>query len=242
MRRGVLGFVLGFASILAISSCAAPGRRAAESPVVRPDAVKDFAVLFDRNCAGCHGSNGQNGVAPPIGNAVYLAIADDAAIRRVASEGRAGTAMAPFAQKNGGMLTDEQIDIIVNGIRQHWGKPGILGDAKPPAYAAQGPGDAKHGQAVFGVACATCHGQGGRGGFAGSIVDGSFLALVSDQLLRTTITAGIPALGMPDWRGHAPKPLTDDEVTDVVAWLAAQRPAFSKQPYLTELNAPGGVR
>jgi cytochrome c oxidase cbb3-type subunit 3 len=224
MKHGVLGL----AAILAISSCAAPGHRSAESPVIPPDQVKDFAVLFARNCAGCHGPNGQNGVAPPIGNPIYLAVADDATIRRAASEGRAGTAMAPFAQRNGGMLTDAQIEVIVSGIRQRWGQPGILGEAKPPAYAAQGQGDAKHGEAVFNVACSMCHGKNGSGGPMGSVVDGSFLALVSDQHLRTTVIAGIPALGMPDWRHHAPKPLSDDDVTDVVAWLAAQRPAFSK--------------
>jgi mono/diheme cytochrome c family protein len=233
--------LLGFAAILVISSCAVPGHRSAESPVIRPDQVRDFAVLFARNCAGCHGPNGQDGVAPPIGNPIYLAIADDAIIRRIASEGRAGTAMAPFAQQNGGMLTDAQIDVIVSGIRQSWGKPRILGQTKPPAYAAEGGGDAKRGQAIFNVACSPCHGENGRGGPVGSIVDGSFLALVSDQHLRTTVIAGIPALGMPDWRGHAPKPLSDDDVTDVVAWLAAQRPAFSKQPHL-ELSASGELR
>jgi mono/diheme cytochrome c family protein len=231
--------VLGFATILAISSCSAPGHRSAESPVIRPDQVKDFAVLFARNCAGCHGSNGQNGVAVPIGNPVYLAVADDATIRRVASEGRPGTAMAPFAQENGGMLTDAQIDLIVSGIRQRWGKPGVLGHTTPPAYAAQGPGDAKHGQQVFSTACSVCHGKNGSGGPAGSIVDASFLTLVSDQHLRITVIVGIPALGMPDWRGHAPKPLTDEDVSDVVAWLTAQRSGFSN---LTELNLSGGVR
>jgi hypothetical protein len=38
----------------------------------------------------------------------------------------------------------------------------------------------------------------------------------------------MPNLGMPDWRGHS-KPLSDAEITDVVAWLAAQRESFSAQ-------------
>ena len=42
-----------------------------------------------------------------IGNPVYLAIADDSTIRRVAAEGVPGTAMPAFAQKVGGMLTDD---------------------------------------------------------------------------------------------------------------------------------------
>jgi hypothetical protein len=38
----------------------------------------------------------------------------------------------------------------------------------------------------------------------------------------------MPHLGMPDWRSHS-KPLSDADVTDVVAWLAAQRESLSAQ-------------
>ena len=69
-------------------------------------------------------------------------------------------------------------------------------------------------------------GADGRGGAAGSsIVDASYLSLVSDQNLRTTIIAGRPDLGAPDWRGNLPgRPMSQDDVSDVVAWLAAKRP------------------
>ena len=57
-----------------------------------------------------------------------------------------------------------------------------------------------------------------------AITDDSFLALVSDQGLRTIVIAGRPELGAPDWRGNVPgKPMSDQEVTDVVAWLASRR-------------------
>ena len=54
----------------------------------------------------------------------------------------------------------------------------------------------------------------------------SYLALVSDQHLRTVIIVGMPNLGMPDWRSHR-KPLTDAAVGDLVAWLASQREPLS---------------
>ena len=41
---------------------------------------------------------------------------------------------------------------------------------------------------------------------SGSIVDPSYLALVSDQSLRSTIIAGRPDLGMPDWRSDTSEP------------------------------------
>jgi hypothetical protein len=46
--------------------------------------------------------------------------------------------------------------------------------------------------------------------------------------LRTVIIAGMPQLGMPDWRNNN-KPLSDTDVTDLVAWLSSQREAWSAQ-------------
>ena len=84
-----------------------------------------------------------------IGSPVYLAIADDATIRRVIEQGRPGTAMPAFAQTAGGLLTDTQIDILVRGMRERWARPGALGSDKPPAYAASQPGDTARGHNVF---------------------------------------------------------------------------------------------
>jgi mono/diheme cytochrome c family protein len=201
------------------------GRPPVDSRVIPPAKITDFSFLYAKNCAGCHGPDGKGGAALGLGNPVYLAIADDATILRVTADGVPGTSMPAFAQHSGGMLTDDQIDAIVHGIRAHWGKTDALHDAHPPPYAAQGSGDAKRGAAVYGVYCAPCHGADGGGGKrANSIVDISYLALVSDQNLRTTVIAGRPEWGAPDWRNDLPgKPLSPDDVSDVVAWLAAQR-------------------
>jgi len=214
---------LVLAAMLGTVSCAQPQRRAVEAPVIRPNEVADFDLLYGQNCSGCHGANGQGGLSVGIGRPVYLAIADDATIRSVIEEGRPGTAMQAFARRAGGMLTDAQIEILVHGIRRHWtrtAQPGTLDTANIPAYAVARPGDAERGHAVFAASCSGCHGPDGRG--VRAIADSSFLALVSDQHLRTVTIIGMPHLGMPDWRSHN-KPLSDADVTDVVAWLAAQR-------------------
>src|SRR5712691_11265084 len=83
-----------------------PGRPALGSQVTRPNQVMDFSLLYASNCAGCHGSEGKGGAAVGLADPVYLAIADDATIRRVASEGIPGTAMPAFARSSGGMLTN----------------------------------------------------------------------------------------------------------------------------------------
>ena len=89
------------------------------------------------------------------------------------------------------------------------------------------------GAQIYGTFCASCHGPEGKGGPKGSsIVDGSYLGLVSDQGLRTTVIAGRPDLGQPDWRGYvAGRSMSSQDVSDVVAWLASQRPQYPGQPY-----------
>jgi mono/diheme cytochrome c family protein len=211
---------------------------------IPPDKVMDFNFLYARNCAGCHGMDGKGGAAIALGDPVYLGIADDATIRRVTADGVPGTSMPAFAQHSGGMLTDGQINVIVAGMRSHWGKPDVLRNTEPPPYAAQAPGDPKRGAAAFSIYCASCHGAYGRGGKrASSVVDGSYLGLVSDQGLRSIVITGRPELGAPDWRGDVPgKPMSPQDVSDVVAWLSVQRPQFPGQPYSTALQSRGGVQ
>jgi mono/diheme cytochrome c family protein len=224
--------VLAIATIVCAACSRSPGRPGAHSQVIPPSQILDFTTLYARNCAACHGPAGNGGAAIPLGNSIFLAIADDATIRRTTAEGVPGTPMPAFAQSAGGMLTDQQIDAIVGGIRS-WAKPGTLsGDILPP-HTAPAPGDASRGAQAYATYCAACHGPGGRGGDkASSIVNGSYLALVSDQDLRTTVIVGRPELGAPDWRNNVPgKPMSPDDISNVVAWLAAQRPRFPGEPY-----------
>jgi len=235
-------------ALLATTACGtrdlAPGRPRAQSQVIPPNKIMDFNFLYGRNCAGCHGVDGKGGAAIALGDPVYLAIAGDATMRRVTADGVPGTSMPAFAQHSGGMLTAGQIDVIVDGMRSRWASPDALRNAEPPPYAPQAPGDSKRGAAVFGVYCASCHGADGRGGKrASSVVDGSYLALVSDQGLRTVVICGRPELGAPDWRGNLPgKPMSPQDVSDVVTWLSAQRPQFPGQPYSTALQSRGGLQ
>ncbi len=202
------------------------------SPLERGDGASVFQSLFARNCAACHGREGRGGAALSLRNPAYLAMADDGAIRKAISQGVPGTPMPAFATSAGGDLSDEQISILVLGIRS-WADPGALAGARTPPYAASNPGSVRRGADVFSAACASCHGLGGQGGArAGSVVDPSFLALISDQGLRVAVIAGRPELGAPDWRGDRPgRPLSNREVTDVVAWLQSRRVRYPGAPY-----------
>ena len=216
------------------SGCGAPhGQPNKGSEVLAPKEVLAFGTLYAENCAGCHGADGRGGAAIALANPVYLAIADDAAIRKVIANGVRGTAMPAFAESAGGMLTEVQIDVITKEIRSRWSKQGVLDAAAAPSYAPKSAGDAQRGDVAYKTYCESCHGPGGGGGRkASAITDDSFLALVSDQGLRTIVIAGRPELGAPDWRGNVPgKPMSDQEVTDVVAWLASRRVQNPGQPY-----------
>jgi cytochrome c oxidase cbb3-type subunit III len=226
MRRAKSLLVLASLGALILAGCdSLPGRPTQADLPIRPSAVTDFATLYGENCAGCHGADGKSGAAIAMNNPVYLAIIDDASMRRAIAEGVAGTAMPPFALNAGGSLTDHQIDLLIAGIRRSWvGAPDAAAGAPP--YSASTPGNPDRGAQVYAASCQSCHGAGGKGGTAGSVVDASYLALVSNQYLRTIVIAGRPDLGHPDWKNAAGgQPLTPQQVSDIVAWLASKRPA-----------------
>jgi cytochrome c oxidase cbb3-type subunit III len=223
-------------STTVLSGCgAAPGQPRKGSEMPAPSDVVDFGTLYAENCAACHGPDGRGGAAIALANPVYLAIVDQSSMRAVIADGVRGTSMPAFAQRAGGMLTEKQIDAIVSGIRSRWRDPAALAGVHPPSYAATSAGDVNRGAAVYQTFCQACHGADGRGGPKGSdITNDSFLALASDQYLRTLVIAGRPELGAPDWRGYiAGQPMSEQDVTDVVSWLASHRVAAPGRPYVS---------
>jgi mono/diheme cytochrome c family protein len=220
-----------FAAALALTGCdSLPGRPRPDARELAPAEIMTFAPLYARNCVGCHGESGRLGAARPLNDPVYLAVVPTARMRQLIATGIPGTAQPAFALSAAGPLTDQQIDVLVQGIKDRWQRPEVVTEYQVPAYAASpapssNAASVDRGRAIFAAACAGCHGQDGRGGpKGGGVADPSYLALVSDQHLRTTVIAGRSDLGMPDWRlGGAAAPLTSQQISDVVAWLVAQR-------------------
>lgn len=199
---------------------------------VQPDAVTDFPTLFANNCSGCHGADGRLGPAPPLNDSLFLAIMPKEELKAVVRKGRPGTPMPAFARDQGGKLTDAQIDAILTGVLETWGKKGET-KAKLPGYAsvkeAPSAEQIARGGKVFAEACAHCHGEDGKGGSrAGAVNDPVFLSLCSDDRLRRTVITGRPDLGMPDFRRQEQTPrfktLTDQDIADVASLLRSWRP------------------
>jgi mono/diheme cytochrome c family protein len=217
-----------------------PGRPGPGVQVVRPEEVLEFSTLYKTNCAACHGANGVGGAAISLANPVYLAFAGEDTLRQVTANGVHGKLMPAFAKSAGGTLTDQQVSVLAHGMMQKWGNPDLVAAPGLPAYKATREADVAHGQQEFATFCASCHGAGGEGNAAtvkkgetrvGSIVDEAYLDLISDQALRSFVIAGRPHQGMPDWRSDGPVPMTDQQITDIVAWMASKRTATPGQPY-----------
>lgn len=136
--------------------------------------------------------------------------------------------MPAFEKTTGGLLTAKQIDVLTQGMIEKWEPPTSIVTLP---YAVHTGGDGPRGKIAYATFCASCHGAQGMGGaHVGSIVDPDYLALVSDQALRSTILAGKPEQGMPNWRSDSrQRPMTDQEVTDTVAFIATHRPANADQ-------------
>jgi len=233
------------AVVMGLCGCHQPGARA---EAAGHGAGDDFRSLYRANCSGCHGTNGKGGAAIALANPVYIAWVGREQMRSAVANGTASKLMPPFARSAGGMLTDNQVLVLVNGIAESWGKPDAVAGVMTPAYKGTLAGDAQRGLIAYGEFCARCHGSAGEGGPAdgknipgktgpgksgwlGNIVEPSYLALISDQNLRSLIVAGLPDGVMPDWRSDGAQPMSDQQVTDVVAWMASKRVANPGQPY-----------
>jgi mono/diheme cytochrome c family protein len=193
---------------------------------MRPEDVVSFNRLYEQNCSACHGVNGSEGPALDLANSEYQALVDDESLRRWITFGIPGTQMPAFAESAGGFLTPQQVDALVVGMRSRWAHLD-RNVTEMPAYSSNAIGVAEQGHQIFQVNCSSCHQQGQQ-----KITDSSYLALVSDQSLRTIIIAGRPDLGHPDWKQVRPgQPLTDQNVSDIVAYLHSLRSDTPGQPY-----------
>ena len=247
--RSLFGACLAFAAYvaidLALAGCGmAHGRPGPGPDVPRPEEELHFTALYKENCAGCHGENGRDGAAISLANPIYIAFAREH-LNGIVANGVPGHLMPAFGKGAGGMLTDKQIAVLTQGMIDRWGSAALHPGQTIPPYAATLKPDLVHGQQAYSTFCARCHGANGEGGTAekessatptgsrkpGSIVDGSFLALMSDQNLRSVTVAGRPDQGMPDWQNDAAQPMSDQQVTDIVAWIASKRVANPGQPY-----------
>ncbi len=197
-----------------------------QEELMRPENVASFDRLYKQNCSACHGENGSGGPALDLANPTYQALVDDTSLRRWITSGMPETQMPAFGESAGGFLTPLQVDVLVAGMRARWNHKDH-GAADTPPYSSSAVGNIEHGQDIFRVSCSSCHQRVQQ-----KITDASYLSLVSDQSLRSIVIAGRPDLGHPDWKQVRPgQPLTDQDVSDVSAYLHSLQSDTPGQPY-----------
>jgi cytochrome c oxidase cbb3-type subunit 3 len=209
--------------------------------VVDPRTVLGFDALYGANCAGCHGAHGRGGLAIGLASPTYLAMVSDADLRAVIADGRPKTSMPAFAVSAGGTLTSAQVGALVAGVRA-WAPPDTRRDPLASACKSPASSDVESGARMFGERCGKCHGADGRGNpERGSVVEASFLDLISDASLCTTILAGRPDLGCSGARGDDEASITAADVSNTVAWISSHRQRSAGESYRSaqaEANKP----
>ena len=98
MRCQAIFFISMLVVMAGVGCNDSPGKPGPTSEQIPPDQIMDFNVLYAGNCVACHGPNGKGGAAVALSDPIFLAIADDSAIRRTAVNGVPGTSMPAFAQ------------------------------------------------------------------------------------------------------------------------------------------------
>ncbi len=139
----------------------------------------------------------------------------------------------------GGEDGEGEIVRDANAPAPAWGEPPPAPKNMPPYLSPKrgedSAGNRERGAKVFANACKECHGENGRGVERDgrrfkTLNDPALLSLISDRLLRRLAITGRPDLGMPNYaekgpRGDKFKPLTSDEIDDLVALFGSWRSA-----------------
>jgi len=127
-------------AIIAFLRLGGPALRALpETPVVGD--AKRGKVVYDANCARCHGTPTQRSSAVHLANPVLLATASDAFLHWAVERGRPPTSMVPWK----GALTPVQIDDVVAFVRSMAvppaapARPAAITQASAPLPPRQGP-------------------------------------------------------------------------------------------------------
>ncbi len=224
-RLALLRCTLAALVCATLAGCHLPGKPGPHDIPQRPEQITNFATLYNGNCAACHGVDGRHGTAVSLANPAYLAYADAQNIETITAQGIPGSLMPAFATEAGGLLTDAQIKVLTQDMLTQWGH-NLPQQASIPPYESKATGNVPNGEQAYKTYCLRCHTPG-----SGSILDPTYLALISNGGLRTLIVAGKPEEGMPDWAGYGGSPLNDQTLADLVAFLASKRVTSPGQPF-----------
>ncbi|GBE25372.1 hypothetical protein BMS3Bbin02_01657 [bacterium BMS3Bbin02] len=98
------------------------------------------------------------------------------------------------------------------------------------------------GEGLWTATCASCHGSFGQGVDAPALNSTQFLTIVSDEQIFSIIGSGIPGTEMVAYSQTFGGPLTDQQITALVACVRSwEKDAPDRPDWRDMLNAPAGA-
>jgi cytochrome c oxidase cbb3-type subunit 3 len=192
-----------------------------------PVSAQTGAELFARNCAACHGNEGNGGVGVPLALPDFQQSVSDEFLTQTIRHGRPGRVMPAF--KN---LSDAEVALLVKHLRS-WRPEGA-----PREVVQVRPGNAEHGKQLFAKNCSACHGAQGEGGhgtgvtfsrprdlpiIAPALNNSGFLASASDAMIKSTLMHGRKGTPMISFLKQG---LSEQDIDDLVSYVRS----FEKNP------------
>jgi mono/diheme cytochrome c family protein len=227
---------------------AGPGEigRVAKSPHGRP---RKGALVYARNCVGCHGDRGEGASGPALSNPNFLRFASDGYLMATMALGRRGTEMRPVKRGPQSILSlssDEVNDLIAFLRSWEYDPPFGREAGERIAHRFVVPWDLARGAELFRSNCSGCHGEEGRGSWAPELNNEGFLAAATDGFLQATIVRGRTGTAMrPFGAGaHGLTDLTSQDVDDIVAYMrgwATETPSPMTIPAKRSLDLAGAA-
>jgi mono/diheme cytochrome c family protein len=166
------------------------------------------AEIYRRDCATCHGLEGEGASSPALANPVFQKTVEPRFIYQMLIHGREDTAMGSFRHYDSLQMAS-LIKYILN-----WRSGTALALPILPDKTS-----AVRGQGVFNQSCAPCHGQHGEGNFAVNLVNPALLEDSSDGFMAAAVVHGRcvpPKNSPPDLK--APD-ISKQELADAITYL-----------------------
>lgn len=188
-------------------------------------------ALYRANCATCHGVDGEGAIGNSLNSATFLAVASDAFLRDTIVYGRPNTAMPAWRQFRAQELAD--LLAFIRGWQSARSDVesslALCGEKKLPAVTSA------IGATLFAANCVMCHGPNGAGDLGPSLNTQSFLTIVPDSYLVTTVIRGRSGTGMPSWH-H----LSNEDVASLVRFMRTWQQDLSKSTEWHGQDVPQG--
>lgn len=170
----------------------------------------DGKGLYIKNCASCHGADGEGGKGPSLNKQGLLSVASEIYFVKSILYGRPTRGCPPRKD----LSKDETVSIA--SFIKKWQK---VESISLPVKKIQ-PALSERGKQIFEL-CTACHDTGGVGAMGPSLIDPGFQASASDTFLRATIMygrEGTPMNGFLKQKEGVPG-LSEEDIDEVVAYI-----------------------